>query len=193
MTIRELLQQRAEFDRKYWAKKGSRSEWLQHITLHLGKAIGKLAAYLEQAGHGNLPPYESLTTEVATDAVGYALQLANLFLEDLCWRTEPGWQDATLPDHQDDYFESVTSGGFSSLLETAYEDLLYATSDLVRISNQLDASSKEDVEDRSILIWQAYENLLETACEIATYFGKNLENLYQERLVFLAGKFEQSH
>jgi sulfopyruvate decarboxylase TPP-binding subunit len=78
MELKELLIKQAEYDSKYWEHRGSELEAIRHITLHLGKALGKLATYCEAREHNRDCSTEQIKREVIPDLMIYALQLSNL-------------------------------------------------------------------------------------------------------------------
>ena len=83
MDTKELQRLQAEYDRKYWEHNGSELEKIRHITLHVGKLLGKLSTFCEQREHGIDYDDTQLKREVTPDLQVYAAQLANLFGIDL--------------------------------------------------------------------------------------------------------------
>lgn len=84
MTTKELQQQQAEYDTQYWDHDGySIFENIRHLTLHVGKLIGKLSTYCEAKEHEKGYPDDQLKNEVIPDLLSYALQLSNWLDEDL--------------------------------------------------------------------------------------------------------------
>ena len=78
MEIKELQKFQAEMDKKYWDHEGTIDESIRHITLHLGKLLGKLAAYCEEVDHGKKTSQEIIRNEVVPDLLMHSLRLANL-------------------------------------------------------------------------------------------------------------------
>ncbi|GEM_PF-3082845 len=80
LTQFQRLQRR--YDEEFWHHE-STDEDIRHITLHMGKLLGKLAAYAEATEHGEHPSIEPIRTEVAPDLAFYAFHLANALSLDL--------------------------------------------------------------------------------------------------------------
>ncbi len=78
MDIKDLQKKQAEFDSQYWQHNASELEKIRHITLHLGKLVGKLSTYCEQQEHGENYPTTQIQEEVIPDLQVHSLQLANL-------------------------------------------------------------------------------------------------------------------
>lgn len=87
-TLGELQRAQAEYDATYWQHNASELEKVRHITLHMGKLLGKLSAYCERAEHGTESSSQQLQDEVVSDLLVYSLQLANLFSLDLASKYE---------------------------------------------------------------------------------------------------------
>lgn len=84
MTTKALQQQQAEYDTRYWDHDGySTFENIRHLTLHVGKLMGKLSTYCEAKEHEKGYPDDQLKNEVIPDLLSYALQLSNWLDEDL--------------------------------------------------------------------------------------------------------------
>lgn len=84
MTTKKLQQQQAEFDAKYWNQDDpSTFENIRHLTLHVGKLLGRLSSYCEAKEHEKGYPDDQLKDEVIPDMLSYALQLSNWLGEDL--------------------------------------------------------------------------------------------------------------
>ncbi|MBS3127262.1 hypothetical protein J4228_03795 [Candidatus Woesearchaeota archaeon] len=84
MDTKDLQQRQAEYDAKYWQHNASELEKIRHITLHVGKLVGKLATYCERQEHGDNYSTDQIRDEVVPDLVVYASQLANLLgIEDV--------------------------------------------------------------------------------------------------------------
>lgn len=84
MDTKELQQKQGEYDAKYWEHNGSQLEKIRHITLHMGKLLGKLSTYCEHQEHKKDHPTTQIHNEVIPDLLVYASQLANLLeIEDM--------------------------------------------------------------------------------------------------------------
>ena len=79
MELMEVQRVQAEYDSDYWEINQSPTEKIRHITLHVGKLMGKLATYSEVAEHGKELPTDQIQQEVIPDLMVYAAQLANIF------------------------------------------------------------------------------------------------------------------
>jgi hypothetical protein len=79
MDLQELQKIQADYDTHYWEVDQSDMEKIRHITLHVGKLMGKLASYCEVAEHGKELPTDQIQNEVIPDLMVYAAQLANIF------------------------------------------------------------------------------------------------------------------
>jgi hypothetical protein len=86
VKLPEAQENQREFDERYWDV-GTADSYakLQHITFHLGIAIGKLSRYCERHEHGSESDAAVVRDEVTPDLLIYALQLANLTRVDLAW------------------------------------------------------------------------------------------------------------
>lgn len=78
MEIEELQRKQAEHDKKY-GHHHEEFEKIRHITLHMGKLLGKLSTYCEAHEHGAHPSSDIIRNEVIPDLLVYSLQLGNLF------------------------------------------------------------------------------------------------------------------
>lgn len=78
LTVTQLQTLSQIYDDTYWQHNGF-DEKLRHITLHMGKLLGKLAEYCENKEHAGQMPPERIASEVMPDLLFYSLQLANLF------------------------------------------------------------------------------------------------------------------
>jgi len=78
MELEDLQSKQAEYDRKYWQHNTSELEKIRHITLHVGKLLGKLSSYCEKQEHGVNYSTNQIRDEVTPDLLVYSLQLANL-------------------------------------------------------------------------------------------------------------------
>lgn len=79
MDLAEVQTMQAEHDAHYWEVDQTNFAKIRHITLHIGKLIGKLANYVEPGEHGKELPTEQIQNEVIPDLMVYAAQLANIF------------------------------------------------------------------------------------------------------------------
>ncbi len=66
------------YDKRYFGHGGSELEKIRHITLHVGKLLGKLSAYCEDHEDGRQHSTVRIQDEVVADLIFYAAQLANL-------------------------------------------------------------------------------------------------------------------
>lgn len=83
MEIKELQQIQKDFDRTYWHHiNNPNPEQIRHITLHLGKLLGKLSVYCEQQEHEINYSDEQIRREVIPDLLSHSLRLSNLLGED---------------------------------------------------------------------------------------------------------------
>ncbi len=78
MDTKDLQKKQAEYDSNYWQHNSSELEKIRHITLHVGKLLGKLSTYCERQEHGENYPTTQIQEEVIPDLQVYSLQLANL-------------------------------------------------------------------------------------------------------------------
>jgi NTP pyrophosphatase (non-canonical NTP hydrolase) len=83
MDTKELQRRQAEYDQQYWQHNASKVEKIRHITLHLGKLLGKVSSYCEAEEHGQQYPTTQIEEEVIPDLLFYTLQLSNLLGKDL--------------------------------------------------------------------------------------------------------------
>ena len=78
MDMKDLQVKQADYDSKYWEINDSELEKIRHITLHMGKLLGKLSTYCEAKEHNKEQKTDQLQDEVVPDLLVYALQLSNL-------------------------------------------------------------------------------------------------------------------
>ncbi len=78
MELQQLQHKQDEYDKEYWQHNASQLEKIRHITLHLGKLLGKLSTYCEKEEHGGNYPTTQIEREVIPDLLVYCLQLANI-------------------------------------------------------------------------------------------------------------------
>jgi hypothetical protein len=71
-----------DFDEKYFEINHDFPK-LRHVLLHLMKTTGKMAAYCEAMEHGKEPDPSPLVSEVLSDLLIHALQIANYYQVDL--------------------------------------------------------------------------------------------------------------
>ena len=79
MYLKHVQRKQAEYDEKYFEHNATRLEKVRHLTLHMGKLLGKLSAYCEVAEHGKEPSSEQIEREVVPDLLIYSMRLANEF------------------------------------------------------------------------------------------------------------------
>ena len=79
MSNTDLQKRQAEYDAKYWQHSPGKFEKIRHITLHMGKLLGKLSTHCEAVEHGREGNDQILRKEVISDLQIYAFQLANLY------------------------------------------------------------------------------------------------------------------
>lgn len=82
MNTQELQQIQAAYDEEFWQHKQPQAK-IRHITLHMGKLLGKLSTYSEAIDHAESAPSGQLREEVVPDLLFFALQIANLYELDL--------------------------------------------------------------------------------------------------------------
>ena len=78
MSIDDLQKIQAEYDKQYWQHNSSKLEKIRHITLHMGKLLGKLSSYCEKQEHSIDHSTEQIEKEVVPDLMFYSFQLGNL-------------------------------------------------------------------------------------------------------------------
>lgn len=84
MTTQELQKSQKEFDDLYWDHDGyGEFENIRHLTLHVGKLLGKLSAYCEEKEHAVDTPIDKVRDEVIPDLLCYSLMLSNWLGADL--------------------------------------------------------------------------------------------------------------
>ena len=83
MNVKELQEYQAEYDRSFWKHDHSDFEKIRHVTLHLGKLLGKVSNFCEAHEHGREASSDQLQTQVVPDLLVYSLQLANTLGLDL--------------------------------------------------------------------------------------------------------------
>lgn len=84
MTTKEIQNIQKEYDLLYWQHNNSEFEKIRHITLHMGKLLGKLSGYCENQEHStNTEDKEQIKKEIIPDLVFYAAQLSNVLDLDL--------------------------------------------------------------------------------------------------------------
>ena len=83
MDTKELQQKQEEYDSKYWKHEPGDLEKIRHITLHMGKLLGKLSTYCEAQEHGSDHSTKVIEEQVIPDLLFYSLQLSNLLGRDL--------------------------------------------------------------------------------------------------------------
>ena len=83
LTLKELNSELIEFEKENWVVGKDVIGKTRHITLHIGKLIGKIAEVAERREHNTDPDLSLLKKEVIPDLLIYALQLSNLYKIDL--------------------------------------------------------------------------------------------------------------
>lgn len=84
MDTKDLQKAEKEFDEQNWYHKNlAIPEQIKHITLHMGKLLGKLSTYCEKIDHNIDFSDEQIRNEVIPDLLMHALRLSNLLEEDL--------------------------------------------------------------------------------------------------------------
>ena len=78
MSRKDLQKHQKKYDEKYWQHGQGELENIRHITLHIGKLIGKLSVYCEQQEHGVNYPVDQIRDEVIPDLLMHSLRLANI-------------------------------------------------------------------------------------------------------------------
>jgi len=83
MDAQDLQKKQAEFDKTYFSQYNEPAfEKIRHITLHIGKLLGKLSGYCEATEHKDEhqgdAKLEQVKDEVVPDLLVYALQLSNI-------------------------------------------------------------------------------------------------------------------
>ncbi|MCH7850424.1 MAG: hypothetical protein IH845_02165 [Nanoarchaeota archaeon] len=84
MDTKEIQKKQDEYDKKYWQHNSPESEKIRHITLHIGKLLGKLSTYCEKIEHGEEQSKIQIKEEIIPDLIFYSAQLSNLLnIEDM--------------------------------------------------------------------------------------------------------------
>ena len=68
-----------EHDAEFWHHNNSDLEDVRHVTLHMGKLVGKLSTYCERKEHNVDHSADQIKDEVIPDLLFHALHLANKF------------------------------------------------------------------------------------------------------------------
>lgn len=79
LTLKEINQELLEFEKDNWVVAKDEVGKTRHITLHLGKLLGKISEVAERREHTIEPDLKILKSEVIPDLLIYALQLSNLY------------------------------------------------------------------------------------------------------------------
>lgn len=82
-TLKELQKQLVEFEKLAWDAPADEAGKFRHITLHLGKLLGKISTVAERREHRLDPDLVQIKEEVIPDLLYYALCLADLYDVDL--------------------------------------------------------------------------------------------------------------
>ncbi len=83
LTLRELKEILAEWEKDYWVAPKDEDGMTRHITLHLTKLLGKIGGVCEKREHGFDVDRSIITTSVIPDLLSYALALSKLYNVDL--------------------------------------------------------------------------------------------------------------
>lgn len=112
MNSAELQKKQEEYDKKYWQIHGE-FEKIRHITLHIGKLVGKLSTYCEAREHGTEVSNAQIRNEIIPDLQVYAFQLANLLGENAgeCYlrRLEELTAHYTHEEHAAEHLRRITA------------------------------------------------------------------------------------
>ena len=79
LTLKELSRELIEFEKDNWLIGNDVIKKTRHISLHLGKLLGKISEVTERREHDFEPDLSLLKKEVIPDLLIYALQLSNLY------------------------------------------------------------------------------------------------------------------
>jgi hypothetical protein len=79
MELRDLQKIQSKYDESFWQHNGTQLEKIRHITLHLGKLLGKLSTYCERHEHNEAFDADQIVSEVIPDLLMYSFQLSNSF------------------------------------------------------------------------------------------------------------------
>lgn len=85
MNIEEAQHHQQAYDDVYYDQRHTVDELscVRHVTLHLGKLLGKLSTVVEIKEHGNEASSDVIRNEVVPDLFFWALHLANRYNLDL--------------------------------------------------------------------------------------------------------------
>ncbi len=81
MDLQELQKLQEAYDAKYYDARHAVDELscVRHVTLHLGKLLGKISGFIEVKEHGTESSSRAVQTEVIPDLLFWALHLANRY------------------------------------------------------------------------------------------------------------------
>lgn len=85
MNLKELQKVQKKFDEEFLTYPNNQNEIekIRHLTLHLGKLLGKISTFCEASEHNRHTNKNQIKNEVMPDLLFYSLQLANLYHLDL--------------------------------------------------------------------------------------------------------------
>lgn len=87
MELKDLQKIQENYDENYWELNLDEFEKIRHITLHMGKLMGKISGYCEEKEHNvlknGLVSTEKIKNEIIPDLLVYSLQLSNILKLDL--------------------------------------------------------------------------------------------------------------
>lgn len=91
MDLNDLQRVQRLFDEHNWHHQPG-FDSIRHVTLHMGKLLGKLATHCEAVEHGEQPDTRIIDEEVIPDLIHNALRLANqLGIADVDLRVRQRW------------------------------------------------------------------------------------------------------
>ena len=104
LSLKDVQRVQAEFDESY-SQLDAQTDKVRHITLQLGKLLGKLSAYCEHHELGAPHEQDHLAREIIPDLLLYSAQLSNLIGVDLnkCYVTR-------LEDHKNPLPQAFVRG-----------------------------------------------------------------------------------
>ncbi len=81
MNVKELQTLQRVYDAEYYDARHAVDELscVRHVTLHLGKLLGKISSFAEVKEHGTDSSSGMIQTEVIPDLLFWALHLANRY------------------------------------------------------------------------------------------------------------------
>lgn len=82
-TLNELIEDLKEFNKDYWVAPKGKIKATRHITIHLGKLLGKISGVVHDWDHGFEASDKKIKEEVVPDLLIYAMHLALIYDIDL--------------------------------------------------------------------------------------------------------------